>query len=262
MRPLDYFLGTLCVIATVAGTMSFIQQSDEENGLNEHRSTDNTVALAERIDDLTEQIAGFQRRTAGDISELSAVKANAQQVQRLTEQIEKLKASLAAEIPAGLKMKIASNGEEQVVAVEDYIEKRIAAAAKVSEKNARKKRFKDARPFIEMGMKRELTKMVKKLNLNETQKGQMETSFNEAIDKTLPHLSVILDKDTPVSERTEAITTVQQTMTDVTTQASSYLNPEQYEQFTQMQQQQMRGLNGIISVGQGMNATGSSNNNN
>jgi hypothetical protein len=29
-----------------------------------------------------------------------------------------------------------------------------------------------------------------------------------------------------------------------------------------MQQQQMRGLNGIISVGQGMNATGSSNNNN
>jgi hypothetical protein len=255
MRPLDYFLVTLCVIAIVAGTMSFVQQENTDGNLNGTESPDNTVALAERMDELTEQIATFQRRSANDISQLSAVKASTLDVQRLKEQIALLQAALAAEIPAGLKMKIGADGKEQLVAVEDYIKSRVAAAAKVSEKKARSRRFTDAKPFIQMGMKREVAKMVKKLKLNATQTEQMETSFNEAMDKTLPQLSVILDKETPAAERTAAIATVQSTMSEVTTQASSYLDPEQYEQFTQLQQQQMGGLNGIIAWGQSMNAT-------
>ncbi len=260
MRPLDYILVLLGIVSIVAGSLSYIQAEEQPQELTAADSSADAMATAERLDELTDEIATLKRRSlvAADLARLAAEKASAQELRNLQDKVDQLQAALAAEVPAGLKMKVTEGGEEQLVAVEDYIEKRIAAATKVTASNERKRRFKDAVPFIKVGMKRQLDKFVKKLNLNETQKEQMETSFNEAMDKTLPQMSVILDRETPAEERSEAIATVQSTMSEVSTQASSYLDPEQYTQFTQMQQQQMQGLNTLLTAGQNMNSSSGS----
>ena len=158
---------------------------------------------------------------------------------------DKLMADMAAiqgkldETPPTLRL---SGGTEDELALEEYIAKRVDLAAKKRESSRRARGFKRAQPFIKMGMDRELKKLQKKLNLTDNQSELMTASMNRAFNEIFPKIEGLMQPGLDSDARTAQFEEITQAMTGITSEAQSYLNPEQYEQFNTSQQQHLNNL--------------------
>lgn len=255
MKPLP-LIAIAVVSATVVSLVVVLvaQPTAESTGLDEDVNAQLTSAQ-ERIDELEGQVTRLKGKLQ-DERRFEQMVAALQDRMNEDDGLDALKAEvarLAEQVRTNAPVvKLANKeGDEEEVALNDYIQKRIDTAVQKQNTQRRFRDIKRAKPFIKMGMTREITKLQKKMKLNPSQTKRMNESVNKAFDAVFPRLMKVMDTEVPEAEKEVARQEITASMEEVQNEAQSYLDAEQYQTF--IQQQSMQGLNQWMNMFGGQN---------
>ncbi|MEZ6194304.1 MAG: hypothetical protein R3F20_01040 [Planctomycetota bacterium] len=258
MKPLPVILICLVTSALGAGGMHFLLADRGGEGARLHDGDDSVYNANRRMEELEARLDRFQAevepiaRTLQDAVALGALQPG--KLESMEKELAALRASIA-ELPsgeAGAPVRLIGDDGEEIVAsasdLESYIAQRVDEKVKKSAKTSRRQQFKQWAPFAKMGMTRQLQRNAKKLGLNEEQTKRLEKRSQEAFDAVMPRFGVLMDSEATPEEREQAMAEIQSEVEVTNNDAESYMTPEQYQEFLEMQSQQSQQMNQFMQT--------------
>lgn len=242
MKPIALVL--ICVVtASLAGaaTSFFLAESQTDpDSIEENRDLQAAVTNSqERIFQLESQVERLERARREspplDASALNRLDDKYRdQLNALESTLAQLKKSGTGAANSGVLA--AADGAEIDEALNRVVEKAMAKS------NAERRKVEQKRwtPFVRAQMDRQLKKTMKKLNLRPDQAERLEASVTQSMDVVMPALGIVMDPQAKKEEKTAAFTQIDDAFKSVDNDAKTYMDPTQYESFSEEQNRQVQ----------------------
>lgn len=236
--PITLILSALAAFAVT--TFMLESQGAADTLANEEEFSADLARTQNRMGELQEEMDALKVELGrqGQIrAELASARADLQRLQALEKEVAALRANRPATddvVVANLEVK---------PEVEDLLAKRIKKELDAGMRKQRVREMQRFMPFVKAGITRTIPRTAKKLKLNKEQTKRLEKSVNKAVENMMPHFAVIMDPSRSTEEREEAFEGVEESFGEVNDEAESFMNPEQLEEFGNIQQESIDGIN-------------------
>ena len=256
MKPTTLILVAAVVSVAASIGTSILLAPDEDV-----RRLDREQALADRLRDAD----GLMERLNAQIADLEDVVRRNERAAAtdglqddLVRQIADLRARLDSERPAGLQVTLPDGREFEtpVEALDRYLEALVQNEVDRRTVDQRRREFSRFMPFAKVGFLRQIDRTARRLKLDEEQTRRLHDSVSTAFDTAYPQIGVLLDPSRSQEERDTAMGEVEGTFAGVTSEAQSYMQPEQVEELSGMQQQLSQGLTTLQTLGSALGGAG------
>lgn len=262
-------LVVICILAgCLAGAGSaflLVENGVDDNSLNENRdlqasldrSHERLSAMESRLDAMAKRVLQSPGVDAEALRRMA--KDHRQDLEGIRNELASLKAARPA---AGATEMLAASGNNEAIAaaLNQYVEQAMVKRDK-ERKEIERKRFA---PFIRAQMESQLKRTAKKLKLRPDQEERFEESVRASMDTVMPAIGIVMDPSAKRDEKVQAFSQIDTAMQTVDQDAQSYMDPQQYETFSQeqaRQNQQMQRMRSMFGGGTGPTSGGSNSGN-